>query len=108
MDFGINLAPAADSWKVVKRAEELGFSHAWFYDTQLLNADLFVVMAAAASAMRSTMAAAAIVNATLSRAIRVINTRGSNRYPFIGADPARSGNRPCSQTAVSGRIRDDW
>jgi 5,10-methylenetetrahydromethanopterin reductase len=48
MDFGINIAPAADSWKVVKRAEELGFSHAWFYDTQLLNADVFVAMAAAA------------------------------------------------------------
>ena len=48
MDFGINLAPAADSWKVVKRAEELGCSHAWFYDTQLLNADVFVAMAAAA------------------------------------------------------------
>ncbi len=48
MDFGINIAPAADSWKLVKRAEELGFSHAWFYDTQLLNADVFVAMAAAA------------------------------------------------------------
>jgi 5,10-methylenetetrahydromethanopterin reductase len=32
----------------VKRAEELGFSHAWFYDTQLLSADVFVAMAAAA------------------------------------------------------------
>jgi len=39
MDFGIFLAPAADSWKIVKRAEELGFGRAWFYDTQLLNAD---------------------------------------------------------------------
>ena len=48
MDFGINLATAADSWKVVKRAEELGYTRAWFYDTQLLNADLFVAMAAAA------------------------------------------------------------
>src|SRR5262249_55874560 len=36
------------SWKVVKRAEELSFTHAWFYDTQLLNADVFVAMAAAA------------------------------------------------------------
>ena len=26
MDYGINLATAADSWKVVKRAEELGFT----------------------------------------------------------------------------------
>ena len=48
MDFGIAIPPAADSWKLVKRAEELGFSYAWFYDTQLLCADVFVVMAAAA------------------------------------------------------------
>ena len=37
-----------DSWKVVKRAEELGFTHAWFYDTQMLTADCFVAMGAAA------------------------------------------------------------
>jgi alkanesulfonate monooxygenase SsuD/methylene tetrahydromethanopterin reductase-like flavin-dependent oxidoreductase (luciferase family) len=48
MDFGINLATSADSFKVVKRAEALGYSRAWFYDTQLLNADMFVAMGAAA------------------------------------------------------------
>src|SRR6202007_353869 len=32
----------------VRRAEELGFTHAWFYDTQMLSADCFVAMAAAA------------------------------------------------------------
>ncbi len=48
MDFGITVATAADSWKIVKRAEELGFTYAWFYDTQMLNADPFVAMAAAA------------------------------------------------------------
>jgi len=48
MDFGINLATAADSWKVVKRAEALGYTRAWFYDTQMLNADMFVAMGAAA------------------------------------------------------------
>src|SRR2546425_3116297 len=48
MDFGINLATAADSWKVVKRAEELGYARAWFFDTQMLNADIFVAMGAAA------------------------------------------------------------
>src|SRR5437870_12965445 len=48
MDFGINLATSADSWKVVKRAEELGYARAWFYDTQMLNADMFVAMGAAA------------------------------------------------------------
>ena len=48
MDFGIALPTAADSWKHAKRAEELGFSHAWFYDTQMLSADCFVAMGAAA------------------------------------------------------------
>jgi 5,10-methylenetetrahydromethanopterin reductase len=48
MDFGITLATAADSWQVVQRAEELGFTYEWFYDTQMLNADPFVAMAAAA------------------------------------------------------------
>ena len=48
MDFGIALSTAADSWKVTKEAEELGFTHAWFYDTQMLSADCFVAMGAAA------------------------------------------------------------
>ena len=48
MQFGIVVATAADSWKAVQRAEELGFSHAWFYDTQMLCADCFVAMGAAA------------------------------------------------------------
>src|SRR5215831_6846914 len=48
MDFGIALPTAADSWEVAQRAEELGFTHAWFYDTQMLNADCFVAMGAAA------------------------------------------------------------
>src|SRR5262249_41744403 len=48
VDFGIQLASSSHSWKIAKRAEELGFTHAWFYDTQLLNADVFVATAAAA------------------------------------------------------------
>ena len=48
MDFGIALPTAAESWRVVREAEELGFSHAWFYDTQMLSADCFVAMGAAA------------------------------------------------------------
>jgi 5,10-methylenetetrahydromethanopterin reductase len=48
MDFGIALPTPADSWKVVKRAEDAGFCTAWFYDTQVLSADIFVAMGAAA------------------------------------------------------------
>jgi len=48
MEFGIALPTAADAWRTVQRAEELGFTHAWFYDTQMLCADVFVAMGAAA------------------------------------------------------------
>lgn len=48
MEFGILIPPLADSWKSVKRAEELGYTRAWFYDTPMLNSELFASMAAAA------------------------------------------------------------
>jgi 5,10-methylenetetrahydromethanopterin reductase len=48
MQFAIAVATAADSWKLVERAEALGFDAAWFYDTQMLSADCFVAMGAAA------------------------------------------------------------
>src|SRR5258708_9013785 len=48
MDFGIGIATSSDSWKLAQGAEELGFTHAWFYDTQMITADCFVAMAAAA------------------------------------------------------------
>ena len=48
MEFGIGIATSHDSWKLAQRAEELGFTHAWFYDTQMITADCFVAMGAAA------------------------------------------------------------
>jgi 5,10-methylenetetrahydromethanopterin reductase len=52
MRFAIALPTDAESWRVVRRAEELGFHRAWFYDTQMLSADPFVAMAAAAMKTR--------------------------------------------------------
>jgi 5,10-methylenetetrahydromethanopterin reductase len=49
MDFGIGIATSSEAWKLAARAEELGFSHAWFYDTQMITADPFVAMGAAAT-----------------------------------------------------------
>lgn len=48
MEFGIAIATDAESWRLAQRAEELGFATAWFYDTQMLCADPFVAMGAAA------------------------------------------------------------
>jgi 5,10-methylenetetrahydromethanopterin reductase len=49
MEYGIALVSNVDAWKTVRRAEELGFSYAWFYDSQLLCPDIFVSMALAAA-----------------------------------------------------------
>jgi 5,10-methylenetetrahydromethanopterin reductase len=48
VEYGIALTPSPTSWKTVQRAEQLGFTHAWFYDSQLLYTDVFVAMALAA------------------------------------------------------------
>ena len=48
MQFGIAIPTDSDSWKVAAHAEALGFASAWFYDTQMLSADCFVAMGAAA------------------------------------------------------------
>src|SRR3954469_19794012 len=48
MQFGIFVPPVADTWKLVKRAEDLGYARAWLYDTPMLNSELFVSLTAAA------------------------------------------------------------
>ena len=48
MKYSVAFASEVDSWRWAKRAEELGFYAAWFYDTQLLNPDVFICMALAA------------------------------------------------------------
>jgi 5,10-methylenetetrahydromethanopterin reductase len=48
MDFGIGIATSSGSWKLAQRAEELGFTHAWFFDTQMITGDCFVAMAGSA------------------------------------------------------------
>ncbi|MGK0259011.1 MAG: 5,10-methylenetetrahydromethanopterin reductase [Candidatus Azotimanducaceae bacterium] len=48
MKYSVAFASEVDSWKWVKQAEDLGFHEAWFYDTQLLNPDVFICMALAA------------------------------------------------------------
>ena len=48
MKYSVAFASEVDSWKWAQRAEALGFHAAWFYDTQLLNPDIFICMALAA------------------------------------------------------------
>ena len=48
MQYSVAFASEVDSWRWAQKAESLGFHAAWFYDTQLLNPDVFICMALAA------------------------------------------------------------
>ena len=89
MDFGIALPTAADNYKVVQRAEELGFTHAWFYDTQMLSADCFVAMGAAAvHTKRIRLGTGVLVP--------------SNRIAPVSQQPAGLANQPIVARAEQG------
>ncbi len=48
MDYGIAIPSYIDAWREVKAAEQAGFTHAWFYDSQLIYSDVYATMALAA------------------------------------------------------------
>jgi 5,10-methylenetetrahydromethanopterin reductase len=48
MEFAIAYPARPDAWKDLVVAEDNGFTHAWFYDSQMLYSDVYVCMALAA------------------------------------------------------------
>jgi 5,10-methylenetetrahydromethanopterin reductase len=48
MEFAIAYPARPDAWKDLAIAEDSGFTHAWFYDSQMLYSDVFVCLALAA------------------------------------------------------------
>lgn len=48
MQFGIAFPSWIEAWRDCEVAEAAGFTHAWFYDTQLLCSDVYATMALAA------------------------------------------------------------
>jgi 5,10-methylenetetrahydromethanopterin reductase len=53
MEFGITFPSYIEAWKDAQVAEDKGFTHAWFYDSQLLYSDVYATMALAAEHTRS-------------------------------------------------------
>jgi alkanesulfonate monooxygenase SsuD/methylene tetrahydromethanopterin reductase-like flavin-dependent oxidoreductase (luciferase family) len=53
MQIGIAFPSYIDAWRDCEAAEGAGFSHAWFYDTQLLCSDVYATMALAAEHTRT-------------------------------------------------------
>ena len=88
MDYGIAGIIGAESWKTVQRAEQLGFSHAWFYDSPMYVADIFVAMGAAAvktSTIRLGMGVAvpsARIAPTLADGLASLNQLAPGRIDF--------------------------
>ena len=52
MEFGIGVPSYIEAWREAEVAEANGFSHAWFYDSQLLYSDVYATMALAADRTR--------------------------------------------------------
>jgi alkanesulfonate monooxygenase SsuD/methylene tetrahydromethanopterin reductase-like flavin-dependent oxidoreductase (luciferase family) len=48
MEFAIAYPARPDAWKDLVVAEDHGFTHAWFYDSQMIYSDVYVCMALAA------------------------------------------------------------
>ena len=53
MQFGIAFPSYIEAWRDCEIAEAEGFTHAWFYDTQLLCSDVYATMALAAEHTRT-------------------------------------------------------
>src|SRR5262245_27189738 len=98
MDLALSLPTKARSWEVVKRAEELGYTHAWFYDTQLLNAEVFVAMGAAAmKTSRIKLCAGVLIPSNriapvAASGLASLNALAPGRIVF-GASPGFTGRR---------------
>jgi 5,10-methylenetetrahydromethanopterin reductase len=88
MEFGIGIATSHESWRLAQRAEELGFTHAWFFDTQLITGDCFVAMGAAAlKTMRIRLGTGVLVPsnriaAVTANAFATLNAMAPGRIDF--------------------------
>jgi 5,10-methylenetetrahydromethanopterin reductase len=98
MDISVCMPTKAKSWEVVKRAEELGYSHAWFYDTQMLSADVLVAMAATAMKTSKIKLCAGVfipsnrIAPVAANALATLNALAPGRVVF-GASTGNTGRR---------------
>lgn len=105
MEFGIALATTVDAWKAVQQAEAEGLSEAWFYDTQLLNPDVFIGMALAADrTSRIRLGTGVLIPSNRSAAVTAnclasLNQLAPGRIDF-GVGTGFTGRRTMGQWAI--------
>jgi 5,10-methylenetetrahydromethanopterin reductase len=113
MRFAIAIPTDAASWRVVRRAEELGFSRAWFYDTQMLSADPFVAMAAAAMKTTKIRLGTGVlipsnrISAVTANAFASLNKLAPGRIDF-GVGTGFTGRRAMGLGAVKLKDMEDY
>ena len=107
MEFAVALASDTESWRHVKRAEELGFHASWFYDTQLLNPDVFICMAlAAANTSRIRLGTGVLIPSNriepvTANAFATLNRIAPGRIDFgVGTGCNAFGSRGVSRVAI--------
>ncbi len=106
MKYSIALASDTNAWQHAQRAEELGFHSAWFYDTQLLNPDVFICMAlAAANTSRIRLGTGVLIPSNriepvTANAFATLNKIAPGRIDF-GVGTGFTGRRTMGLSAIS-------
>ena len=106
MEMSISLPTKARSFEVVKRGEELGYCAAWFYDTQLLNAEMFAAMGATAMVTSKIKLCTGVVIPSnriapvTASGLATINALAPGRVMF-GASTGNTGRRTLGLGAVT-------
>lgn len=121
MDIGITFPSYIGAWRDAEIAEANGFTHAWFYDSQLLYSDVYACMALVAEHTRSlvlgtlvtvpsnriapiTASAAATINAIApGRVILGIGTGGTARNA-MGLHPVKIRTLECYVQQLRGLL----
>lgn len=111
MQFGVAVASSTESWRAVARAEALGFHAAWFYDTQLLNPDVFMCMTQAAMATEHIRLGTGVlipsnrIEPVAANAFATLNKLAPGRVDF-GVGTGFTGRRTMGLPAITlGRMR---
>ena len=112
MEFGLSYPARPDAWKDLVIAEDNGFTHCWFYDSQMIYSDVYACMALAAEQTKKKKLATGVaipsnrIAPVTAHSIATINllapgrailgwwreapSRGASRTPGP-ADPAKEG-----------------
>jgi 5,10-methylenetetrahydromethanopterin reductase len=105
MHFGVAFPSYVDAWRDAEFAEANGFTHAWFYDSQLIYSDVYATMALAAE-HTSTMTLGTLVAIPSNRiapvtaaAIATINALAPGRV-VLGVGTGFTGRNTMGMPAI--------